>query len=77
MVVPVPVLLTEPGVLVRVHVPEDGRPLSAALPVASAQVGWVNAPTTGAVGMEFTVSVTAFEVAFDPPEQFEILQRYW
>ena len=48
--VPVPVMLLLFGVRVRVHVPEEGSPLSATLPVESAHVGWIIAPTTGAVG---------------------------
>ena len=45
-----PVEVTAPGFLVRVHVPEEGRPLRATLPVGTAQVGWVLAPTEGAAG---------------------------
>ena len=37
------------AVAVTVHVPE-GRPLKATLPVATEQVGWVIAPTVGALG---------------------------
>ena len=43
---PVPVVVP-PGVLVRVHVPVAGRPVRVTLPVATAQVGWVIAPTAG------------------------------
>ena len=50
MEVPVPVEVTAPGFLVSVHVPEEGRPLRATLPVGTAQVGWVLVPTTGAAG---------------------------
>jgi len=49
--VPVPVVIIPPGVLVRVHVPVAGKPLSTTLPVATVQVGWVIAPTRGGVGM--------------------------
>lgn len=51
VVVPVPVVTVPPGDRVRVQVPAAGRPLSATLPVASAQVGWVIVPTTGAEGV--------------------------
>ena len=34
-----PVEVTAPGFLVRVHVPDEGRPLSSTLPVGTAQVG--------------------------------------
>jgi hypothetical protein len=39
VLVPVPVLVTLPGVLVNVHVPVAGKPLKATLPVAKLQVG--------------------------------------
>ena len=47
---PVPVVVVPPGVLVKVHVPEAGKPPNTTLPVASEQVGWVMVPTVGAVG---------------------------
>ena len=51
VVVPLPVVVTAPGFLVRVHDPEAGSPLKATVPVAVAQVGCVMVPTTGAVGV--------------------------
>lgn len=51
VVVPVPVLVTAPGLRVSVQVPDDGRPLSAILPVAVPQVGCVIVPITGADGV--------------------------
>jgi hypothetical protein len=36
---PVPVIVAPPGAAVTVHVPAAGKPLSATLPVATAQVG--------------------------------------
>ena len=57
VLVPEPVVITAPGVRVRVQMPLAGRPLSATLPVAIAQVGLVIVPTTGAAGMAFTVIV--------------------
>jgi hypothetical protein len=59
LVVPVPVTATAPGLLVNVHVPEDGNPLNATDPVGAAQVGWVIAPTTGAA-MVGTALTTTF-----------------
>ena len=59
-VVPVPVTDTLPGVRVRVHVPVAGSPLKAALPVESAQVGCVSAPTTGADGVSGCALITTF-----------------
>lgn len=46
--VPVPVVITVPGVLVNFHAPVEGKPLRITLPVAKAHVGWVIVPTTGA-----------------------------
>lgn len=57
---PVPVTLKLPGKRVRVHVPEAGRPLSATLPVESAQVGRVMAPITGAPGVSGCALITTF-----------------
>jgi hypothetical protein len=55
--VPVPVVVP-PGVLVRVHVPEAGRPFSTTVPVGTLQVGWVIVPTAGAVGAFGTAFIT-------------------
>jgi hypothetical protein len=62
-VVPVPVIETLPGVRVRVHVPAEGSPLSAALPVGRAQVGCVIAPTTGAEGVSGCALMTTLDDA--------------
>ena len=50
--VPVPVVVVPPGDLVSVHVPVAGNPFNTTLPVATAQVGWVIAPTVGDKGVE-------------------------
>ena len=39
VVVPVPAVVVPPGFLVRVQVPEAGKPLNATLPAATVQVG--------------------------------------
>ena len=39
VLVPGPVVVVPPGVLVNVHVPDEGKPLKTTLPVATAQVG--------------------------------------
>ena len=49
-VAPEPAKVVDPTDSVTVHAP-SGNPLSATLPVAVAQVGWVIAPITGAVGV--------------------------
>ena len=51
VVVPNPVVVTEPGLRVRVHSPEAGNPVSSILPVVTLQVGWVTVPITGAEGV--------------------------
>ena len=60
VVVPVPDVVTLPGILVTVHVPDDGKPLKATLPVANTHVGCVIVPATGALGVAgcaFTVTL--------------------
>jgi hypothetical protein len=57
VLVPVPVVVTPPGDRVRVHTPVEGNPLNTTLPVATEHVGLVIKPTTGAVGLAFTVKV--------------------
>jgi hypothetical protein len=59
-VVPVPVVVTAPGLRVNVHVPVAGKPLRSTLPVDTVQVGWVIVPTTGAVGVAGCVLITTF-----------------
>lgn len=48
MVVPLPVVISLPGLLVSVHSPE-GSPLRTTLPVGTLHVGWVIEPISGAV----------------------------
>jgi hypothetical protein len=55
VLVPVPVVTTPPGERVSVHSPDEGRPLSATLPVATVHVGWVMVPIVGAAGLALTV----------------------
>ena len=63
VVPPVPVLVTEPGLRVNVHVPLDGKPLNATLPVAVAHVGCVSMPTTGALGVDGAELITTSPLA--------------
>jgi hypothetical protein len=51
VLVPVPVLVTPPGLLVKVQVPEDGKPLNTTVPVETPHVGCVMVPTAGAPGV--------------------------
>jgi hypothetical protein len=55
---PLPVVVTLPGLLINVHDPDEGNPLSTTDPVATVHVGWVMVPAVGAAGNEFTVTVT-------------------
>ena len=57
VLVPVPVVVTAPGLRINVHVPVDGNPFNITLPVATEHVGWVIVPNVGAAGMAFTVNV--------------------
>jgi len=50
-IVPVPVTVVPSGVLVKVHVPVDGKLLKTTLPVATVQAGCVIVPIVGAVGV--------------------------
>jgi hypothetical protein len=58
VLVPDPVVVVPPGVLVKVQLPVAGKPLKTTLPVATEQVGWVIAPTVGAVGVDGWVVIT-------------------
>lgn len=60
-VTPVPGMVTLPGVLVSVHVPVSGSPLSSTLPVERAQVGCTIVPTIGATGVSGCVLITTFD----------------
>ena len=66
VLVPVPVVVVPPGVLVRVHVPVEGKPLNGTLPVAKAHVGCVIVPIVGAVGIASTATVNVVVVAHCP-----------
>ena len=61
---PLPVVVAPPGLAVTVQVPDAGSPLRATLPVGTPHMGWVIAPTTGAVGVTGAVLMTA-----DPEER--------
>jgi hypothetical protein len=60
VLVPVPLVVTAPGFLVKVHAPVVGNPLSTTLPVASVHVGCVMAPATGAVGVGGCAAIITF-----------------
>ena len=54
VLVPVPELVTFPGLRVKVQVPVAGKPFNTTPPVAVEQVGGVIVPTKGAVGAPAT-----------------------
>ena len=63
--VPIPAVVTAPGLRVKVHVPA-GNPLIATEPVATAQVGWVMAPRVGTAGVAGCAFITTL------PETVEV-----
>lgn len=77
MPVPVPVVVTPPGLRVKVHDPNNGKPLKATLPVASAQVGCIIVPTTGAVGVTGCVLITTLPEELDvQPSELVTVNEY-
>lgn len=51
VVEPEPEVVTAPGDIVMVQVPDEGSPLRGTLPVGTLQVGWVIVPITGVEGV--------------------------
>jgi hypothetical protein len=66
--VPVPEVVTLPGVRVRTHTPDAGRPLKATLPVADEQFVWVTDPITGAEGVGNIVTISDAFAGPHPPD---------
>jgi hypothetical protein len=52
VLVPVPIVVTPPGVLVNVHVPDEGKLFNTALPDATVHVGCVMVTTVGVAGVD-------------------------
>ena len=74
---PVPVLVTDPGLRVSIHVPIDGKPLNATLPVANAQLGCVIVPTTGVLGVNGCELIVTSPLATDKqPSAFVTVNVY-
>ena len=65
ILVPLLVVETVPGYLIRVQVPVGGKPLRTTLPVAKVHVGGVMVPTTGGVGVAGCAGITALADAGD------------
>ena len=60
---PVPVLVVPPGVTVKVHVPDVGKPLKTTSPVATEQVGCVIVPIVGTPGAPGCALITTLAEA--------------
>jgi hypothetical protein len=77
VLVPIPLVVVPPGFLVKVQVPEEGNPLNTTLPVARAQVGCVNVPTMGAVGVNGCALMTTLADATEiHPKTFVTVKEY-
>jgi len=63
--VPVPEVVTAPGVLVTVHVPVAGSPVRGTLPVATEHVGCIAVPVKGAEGVTGCGSIVILAVDTD------------
>ena len=63
--IPLPVVVTLPGLRVKIHVPDAGKPLSTTLPVCKLQVGAVITPTVGAGGGLGTALITTLAEAVE------------
>lgn len=72
VLVPVPVVTTPSGDLVRVHVPAAGRLLSTTLPVVTVHVGWVTVPWTGVEGTSATVKVYVAVATIQMPDKSSV-----
>jgi len=69
--VPLPDVITAPGILVTVHVPEAGNPVRGILPVATEHVGCVAVPVTGADGVTGCGFIVIEDVAIEVhPDEF-------
>ena len=76
VVVPVPVVVVDPGLVVKVHVPTAGNPDKAILPVATAHVTCVMVPMIGAVGVVVPAFKTAFVDVVDEHVPSDTLKEY-
>jgi len=65
VLVPVPVVVAPPGLLVKVHVPDEGKLLNKTLPVETVQVGCVIVPGAGATGVAGCTLITTLDDAGD------------
>ena len=74
---PEPVVLTFPGYLINVHVPEEGNPLNITLPVEVVHVGGVMVPITGACGITGVDDITtSTDEGETHPDEFVTVNEY-
>jgi hypothetical protein len=74
MVADVPVPAIAPGFIIQLPA---GKPFNITLPVASAHVGWVRVPTTGAVGVAGAALMTTLTDAADiQPDIFDTVKLF-
>jgi len=74
---PVPVEVTPPGFLVKVHVPVAGNPLRATPPVETILVGCVTVPAIGGEGVDGCEFITTLPVEAEiQPEAFATVKVY-
>lgn len=74
---PVPVMVSPPGILVKVHVPGVGKPVKITLPMVRVQVGCVIVPTIGAAGLQDTPLPEKATLLVAAPElEFSMFPEY-
>ena len=76
LLVPVPIMVVVTGVLVKVHEPVDGRPLSVTLPVPTVHVGCTIVPTLGTVGVAGCAGITTLEDDAEEVHPSELVTLY-
>lgn len=77
VVAPEPEVVTAPGDIVTVQLPDEGRPLRGTVPVGTLQVGWVIVPITGVEGVTgCELIVTLVDAAEIHPEELVTVKVY-
>lgn len=69
LLVPVPIVVVNPGVLFNVHVPDAGKPVKVTLPVDNEHEGGMIVPTIGGVGVAgWALIITVADTGDTQPE---------